>query len=115
MKVISTQTQEQDEDPHKPSSSTTTAFGYMPPFWSEAPKTNKEQYYLEVVKEGTIIDKIQLGHKPFYLFGRAPTCDIVAEHPVGTSLFSLLPFIRHFIFYTHTNTNTNKEKKRNKC
>jgi hypothetical protein len=27
----------------------------------------------------------------------------------------LLPFIRHFIFYTHTNTNTNKEKKRNKC
>jgi archaellum component FlaD/FlaE len=71
-------TQNQDEEQQKVPSLNT----YMPPFWSASPSENKEKYFLEVIKEGTIIDTIQLGQRPYYLIGRAPICDIVAEHPV---------------------------------
>ena len=40
-------------------------------------------YYLEVMKEGAIVDSIPLDstRKDHYTFGRAPTCDIALDHP----------------------------------
>ncbi len=40
-------------------------------------------YQLEVLKDGVIIqsENLQCKQKPFYVFGRLPTCDFVLQHP----------------------------------
>jgi hypothetical protein len=92
-------TQNQDEDQQKVPTATSSLITYMPPFWSASPSENKEKYFLEVIKEGTIIDTIQLGQRPYYLIGRAPICDIVAEHPVISRLiFFFLSFFFESLF-----------------
>ncbi|EGD80570.1 hypothetical protein PTSG_01162 [Salpingoeca rosetta] len=51
---------------------------YTAPEWSRVPTAD---YKLEVLKGGRIIDTIDISKKPFYIVGRAPICDIQAEHP----------------------------------
>jgi len=43
---------------------------YIEPFWSCKPFTS---FSLEVMKEGQILDTLELSTKPFYVVGRDPT------------------------------------------
>ena len=38
-------------------------------------------YMFEVIKNGTVIDTLELTKKSFYVFGRLPACDVTMEHP----------------------------------
>ncbi|GJS82750.1 kanadaptin [Tanacetum coccineum] len=51
---------------------------YTIPEWSEAPCHN---YFLEVLKDGSIIDQFDVYEKGAYMFGRVDHCDFVLEHP----------------------------------
>ena len=51
---------------------------YQEPSWGGLPTT---KYSVEVLKNGTIIDNIELKDKSFFVIGRLANCDIVMEHP----------------------------------
>eukprot|EP01116_Phalansterium_solitarium_P025307 TRINITY_DN960_c0_g1_i1.p1 TRINITY_DN960_c0_g1~~TRINITY_DN960_c0_g1_i1.p1 ORF type:complete len:651 (+),score=261.06 TRINITY_DN960_c0_g1_i1:1612-3564(+) len=51
---------------------------YKVPFWDAKPI---HPYYFEVVKNGVIIERIDIHSKGHFLIGRAPVCDIVLDHP----------------------------------
>eukprot|EP00124_Ichthyophonus_hoferi_P005303 Ihof_evm1s736 gene=Ihof_evmTU1s736 len=51
---------------------------YNEPDWSVEPE---EQFSLEVVKGGVVVEVISLKEKAFYTVGRLPICDITMEHP----------------------------------
>lgn len=53
---------------------------YNPPFWSGKPV---QHYTLELIKDGVSKGVIPLHQKSWYLFGRAPICDIELDHPVS--------------------------------
>lgn len=55
-----------------------TAIPYKEPSWSTV---CEEQFALEVIKNGAIIDNIDLTPKAFHVIGRLPSCDIPMEHP----------------------------------
>lgn len=40
-----------------------------------------EDYSFEVIKNGIVIDTLDLRTKSFFVFGRLPSCDITMEHP----------------------------------
>ncbi|XP_041350933.1 kanadaptin-like isoform X2 [Gigantopelta aegis] len=66
------------------------AFPYKEPTWSGIPE---EQYNFEVLKNGAIIDTINLtGTKPFYVFGRLPSCDFTLEHPSLSRYHAVLQY-----------------------
>jgi len=51
---------------------------YTLPEWSAKPA---RKYMLEVIKEGTIVEEIDISQKEFYLIGKLPDlCDIVLQH-----------------------------------
>ena len=60
---------------------------YVIPKWSCKLKnvlnSSKSAYYLEVLKNGSIIDKIEFSNceKEFFSFGRLVECDFLLEHP----------------------------------
>lgn len=51
---------------------------YQEPSWGGLPE---KEYRLEVLKNGTIVDTIQLKDKSFFVAGRLASCDLVLEHP----------------------------------
>eukprot|EP00039_Didymoeca_costata_P020389 m.341084 g.341084 ORF g.341084 m.341084 type:complete len:641 (+) comp19802_c0_seq1:132-2054(+) len=53
---------------------------YQTPSWAANPK---DDFKLEVLKNGTIVEEISLSDKSKdrYIIGRLPNCDIVLEHP----------------------------------
>ena len=53
---------------------------YKEPIWSGLPPES-ESYSLDVLKNGTLIENIELGKKPWIVFGRLPSCDVCMEHP----------------------------------
>lgn len=53
---------------------------YKEPIWSGIPPET-DKYSFDVLKDGTIIDCIELGKKPWIVFGRLPSCDVCLEHP----------------------------------
>ncbi|XP_029651248.2 kanadaptin [Octopus sinensis] len=56
----------------------TASIPYKEPYWSGMAT---KPYSFDVLKNGSIIDKVNLKEKPFYIFGRLPTCDVTLEHP----------------------------------
>ena len=54
-------------------------FDYSPPDWQGVPLT---ETFIEVIKDGKIIDIIYLKDKTHYIVGRLPMCDISIEHQV---------------------------------
>ncbi len=52
---------------------------YQAPFWDAKPL---HQYKLEVLKNGGIVDILDIFDKGHYLIGRIPLCDISLEHQV---------------------------------
>ncbi|XP_064621223.1 kanadaptin-like [Lineus longissimus] len=52
---------------------------YKEPVWGGLCETG--DYRFEVLKNGTIIDDVDLQVKSFFVFGRLPSCDVTMEHP----------------------------------
>nr|XP_043606251.1 kanadaptin [Erigeron canadensis] len=76
-----------DEDVNKKPSS--NAVPYTIPSWSEPPCHN---YYLEVLKEGSIIDQFHVYEKGAYMFGRVDLCDFVLEHPTISRFHAVIQY-----------------------
>ncbi|KAJ9564089.1 hypothetical protein OSB04_000055 [Centaurea solstitialis] len=65
------------------------AVPYTIPPWSEAPC---HDYFLEVLKDGSIIDQFDVHEKGAYMFGRVDLCDFVLEHPTISRFHAVLQF-----------------------
>lgn len=50
-----------------------------------------KHYYLEVIKNGTIVEKIKL-NKEYLTFGRLDTCDVLCEHPSLSRYHTILQY-----------------------
>ncbi|KAG2715385.1 hypothetical protein I3760_03G073600 [Carya illinoinensis] len=64
---------------------------YIIPPWSGAPC---HQFYLEILKDGSIIDQFHVHEKGAYMFGRVDLCDFVLEHPTISRFHAVLQFKR---------------------
>jgi len=82
-----------------------TSHGYSKPEWSSTPPQpeNPDQestldsegysdhFFLEVIKNGSIVDKIKL-LKEFCTFGRLASCDVLCEHPSLSRYHAVLQY-----------------------
>ncbi|PAV65033.1 hypothetical protein WR25_16534 isoform J [Diploscapter pachys] len=67
---------------------------YTPPTWACDPPA-ESGYKLEIVKNGTIVDTINLEtrkHGTFVLIGRLPNCDLMLEHPSMSRYHAVLQY-----------------------
>ncbi|KAH0465862.1 hypothetical protein IEQ34_005965 [Dendrobium chrysotoxum] len=62
---------------------------YTIPPWSEPPL---HPFFLEVLKDGTIIEQLDVYEKGAYMFGRLDLCDFVLEHPTISRFHAVLQF-----------------------
>lgn len=62
---------------------------YQIPAWSEPPG---QPYYLEVLKDGAIIDTLNVSEKGAYMFGRNHLCDFILEHPTISRYHAVLQY-----------------------
>ncbi|CAC5356280.1 Kanadaptin [Mytilus coruscus] len=67
---------------------TSTPIPYKEPSWGGI---SNDKYSLEVLKNGVIIDKLDLS-KSFYVFGRLQSCDVTMEHPSLSRHHAVLQF-----------------------
>ncbi|KAJ9173129.1 hypothetical protein P3X46_016294 [Hevea brasiliensis] len=65
---------------------------YTIPEWSGPPCHN---FYLEVLKDGSIIEQLDIYEKGAYMFGRVDLCDFVLEHPTISRFHAVLQFKRN--------------------
>ncbi|KAK9116383.1 hypothetical protein Sjap_015330 [Stephania japonica] len=72
-----------------PKESSGVAIPYTIPPWSAPPS---HPFFLEVLKEGAIIDQIDVSEKGAYLFGRVELCDFILEHPTISRFHAVLQF-----------------------
>ncbi|KAG7604238.1 putative transcription factor interactor and regulator FHA-SMAD family [Arabidopsis thaliana] len=89
---------------------------YTIPEWSGPPC---HQFQLEVLKEGAIVDKLDVYKKGAYLFGRDGICDFTLEHPSISRFHAVIQYKRSGAAYifdlgsTHgTTVNKNKVDKK---
>jgi hypothetical protein len=54
------------------------AVPYKEPSWGAI---CEEKFAFEVIKNGSVVDNIDLTKKSFYVIGRLPSCDVPMEHP----------------------------------
>ncbi|CAH9139197.1 unnamed protein product [Cuscuta epithymum] len=80
---------DRDEAEKKHESRSKPEVPYTIPIWSEPPC---HSYYLEVLKEGSIIDQLDVNKKGAYMFGRVDLCDFVLEHPTISRFHAVLQF-----------------------
>ncbi|KAL5095729.1 hypothetical protein RYX36_000056 [Vicia faba] len=78
-------------DTQTPKPSQGIAVPYKIPAWSSAPC---HEFYLEVLKDGSIIDKFNVHEKGAYMFGRLDLCDFVLEHPTISRFHAVMQFKR---------------------
>lgn len=57
---------------------TQTALPYKEPAWSAS---CDDQYSFEIIKNGAVVDTIDLTSRCFHVVGRLPSCNIPMEHP----------------------------------
>jgi hypothetical protein len=73
---------------------------YDTPDWSGKPSPDNF-FTIEILKDGLIIDEIQLNKKSFYIFGRQENVvDVVCEHPSISrrhAVFQVSAHIHHII------------------
>ncbi|CAE1283647.1 unnamed protein product [Acanthosepion pharaonis] len=55
-----------------------SAIPYKEPTWGGLAN---RPYSFDVLKNGSIVDNVDLNDKSYYIFGRLPTCDVTLEHP----------------------------------
>ncbi|XP_077586705.1 kanadaptin [Stigmatopora nigra] len=65
---------------------------YTEPHWGTAAPA--DAYSLEVVKNGTIVDKVPLAHRSFFAVGRLPVCDVSLEHPSISRYHAIIQYRR---------------------
>ncbi|KAL5739464.1 hypothetical protein ACOSQ2_028644 [Xanthoceras sorbifolium] len=89
---------------------------YTIPEWSGPPC---HRFYLEILKDGSIIEQFDVCKKGAYMFGRVDLCDFVLEHPTISRFHAVIQFKRSgdaFLYdvgSTHgTFVNKNQVKKR---
>ncbi|KAG9144062.1 hypothetical protein Leryth_013719 [Lithospermum erythrorhizon] len=89
---------------------------YTTPTWSGTPC---HRFFLEVLKDGAIIDQLNVNEKGAYMFGRVDLCDFMLEHPTISRFHAVLQFNTDGAAYiydlgsTHgTFVNKNQVKKR---
>ena len=51
---------------------------YVEPHWSGKPAN---PHSLTVIKNGAVVDEVDISEKGYHVFGRLPTCDIPMDHP----------------------------------
>ncbi|CAL9181167.1 unnamed protein product [Musa hybrid cultivar] len=71
------------------SQSGNSAAPYSIPSWSEPPT---QPFFLEVLKDGIIIEQLDVSQKGAYMFGRIDSCDFVLEHPTISRFHAVLQF-----------------------
>ena len=71
-------TEENNSSSNKGISNINVSDYYTGPMWGGV---TSEPYSLEVLKNGAILNSIDITKKSFYVFGRLPACDIFMEHP----------------------------------
>lgn len=64
---------------------------YKEPWWSTKPAVG-DKFSLEVLKNGCIISTLNLTEKPYHVFGRLPSCDVVLEHPSISRYHALVQY-----------------------
>lgn len=64
---------------------------YKEPSWSGPPE---DEYKIEVLKSGVILEIIDLSKKNFYVVGRLPTCDVSLAHPTISRYHAIFQY-RH--------------------
>jgi pSer/pThr/pTyr-binding forkhead associated (FHA) protein len=64
---------------------------YIEPNWSSKPNPN-DKYYFECIKNGTILENIDLNEKSFYTVGRYYTCDLILEHPSLSRFHAIIQY-----------------------
>jgi len=62
---------------------------YLEPSWGGV---SDKPYYLEILKNGTIVDTVKLENKSFFTIGRLPVCDVPFEHPSLSRYHAVLQF-----------------------
>ena len=66
------------------------ALKYDEPSWTA---TSTGDYFLEVVKNGTVVNNISLKDKSFFVVGRLPNqCDVCVEHPSCSRFHAVFQF-----------------------
>ncbi|KAG0469233.1 hypothetical protein HPP92_018561 [Vanilla planifolia] len=91
------------------------AVPYVTPPWSEAPE---HPFSFEVLKQGTIIEQLDVSEKVAYMFGRVDLCDFVLEHQTISRFHAVLQFSKNSAYLydlgsTHgTFVNKNQVKKK---
>ena len=65
---------------------------YTEPHWSASPT---ESYFLSVIKNGTVVQEINISTKPFHVFGRLPCCDFPLDHPSLSRYHAVLQYHPH--------------------
>ncbi|XP_075090844.1 uncharacterized protein LOC107771829 [Nicotiana tabacum] len=85
----SVSSQSSSKDIKQEQRSCAAAVPYTIPTWSGRPC---HQFYLEVLKDGSIIDQFDVHKKGAYMFGRVDLCDFVLEHPTISRFHAVLQF-----------------------
>ncbi|XP_072391326.1 uncharacterized protein ZK632.2 [Diabrotica undecimpunctata] len=65
---------------------------YKEPIWSGLPSSNGKDYSFDVLKNGVIIETVNLMEKPFWVFGRFVNCDIIMQHPTISRYHAVLQY-----------------------
>ncbi|KAJ8637136.1 hypothetical protein MRB53_011403 [Persea americana] len=68
---------------------TAASVPYTIPPWSERPG---HPFSLEVLKDGAIIEQLDVSGKGAYMFGRVDLCDFVLEHPTISRFHAVIQF-----------------------
>lgn len=66
---------------------------YQEPQGSCLPKTSGKDYCFEVLKNGSIIESINLMKQRFWIFGRLDSCHIVMQHPTVSRHHAVLQYL----------------------
>ncbi|KAI3452165.1 hypothetical protein Pfo_008830 [Paulownia fortunei] len=66
-----------------------SAVPYTIPAWSGPPG---HQFFLEILKDGAIINQFDVNKKGAYMFGRVDLCDFVLDHPTISRFHAVLQF-----------------------
>ncbi|CAH1173882.1 unnamed protein product [Phaedon cochleariae] len=65
---------------------------YKEPLWSGLPSSLGNEYVFEVLKNGSIIETINLMSRAFWVFGRITSCNICMQHPTISRFHAVLQY-----------------------